>query len=77
MENLIDYILYTIMECNLKVEQTTICSKPAWRFLCEDSVQFIFDQADVQAFHDVYFLRYEYLTEDEIEKYERFFSLCV
>ena len=77
MENLIDYILHVIMTCDLKVKPETVLGKPAWRFLCEDSVLFIFDQVDVQAFRDVYNLRYEYLTDDEKAEYERFFSLCV
>lgn len=76
MENLIDYILHTIMGCNLKVERVTICSKPAWRFWCEDCMLFIFDEADVMAFHDVYNSRKYFLDADEIAEYERFFSLC-
>lgn len=80
MENLLNYLLCALMGQNVTaVHEGTSCIGwgKVWTFELEGCVYISFDETDLLMIHSLYNERYEWLNDEERERYLKIFNACI
>jgi hypothetical protein len=75
---LVDYLVYCIMTCDVKVVRNDSADAYAtWTFRIGEGFYMTFDKKDVDAVRIAYNAKDEFMLPSERNAYERFFDMCV